>query len=57
VLILKADAQGETREKNEAVAKLLSDGTLVHVDGAGHCVHRDRLDQSLAELKAFLAKL
>jgi pimeloyl-ACP methyl ester carboxylesterase len=56
-LILKADAKGETRTKNEAVAGLLSNGTLVHVEGAGHCVHRDQMDRSLATLKAFLGKL
>ena len=56
-LILKADAQGETRAQNEAVADLLSNGRLVHVEGAGHCVHRDQMDRSLAVLKAFLAEL
>ncbi len=56
-LILKADAEGEAREKNEAVADLLSNGTLVHVEGAGHCVHRDQMDRSLTALKAFLGKL
>jgi len=56
-LILKADAQGETRTKNEAVAAILKNGKIVHVEGAGHCVRRDREEQVLEELKAFLGKL
>jgi pimeloyl-ACP methyl ester carboxylesterase len=56
-LILKADAAGEIRAKNEAVADLLRNGKLVHIEGAGHCVHRDQLDRSLAVLKAFLGEL
>ena len=41
-LILKADAQGDVRKQNEEVARLLDHGTLVHIEGAGHCVRRDQ---------------
>ena len=39
-LILKADAQGETRERNLAVAAKLTHplSGIVHVEGAGHNV-------------------
>ena len=56
-LILKADAQGDDRTKNEEVAKILKNGRIVHVAGAGHCVHRDQMIQSLAVLREFLGNL
>lgn len=56
-LILKADAQGDDRTKNEEVAKILKNGRIVHVAGAGHCVHRDQMIQSLAVLREFLGSL
>ena len=54
-LILKADAQGDDRVKNEQVAGILRNGRIVHIEGAGHCVHRDRMSQSLAVLREFLS--
>jgi len=57
VLILKADAQGELRKKNEEVAALLSLGKIVHVNGAGHCVRRDRPEQVLREIRTFLREV
>ncbi|MCF7848248.1 MAG: alpha/beta hydrolase [Kiritimatiellales bacterium] len=56
-LILKADAQGEVRAKNEEVATILKKGKIVHVEGAGHCVRRDREEQYLKVLKKFLGEL
>lgn len=56
-LILKADAQGDDRAKNEQVAGILKNGRIVHVAGAGHCVHRDRMNQSLAVLNEFLGNV
>jgi pimeloyl-ACP methyl ester carboxylesterase len=56
-LILKADAQGELREQNEAAAALLPNGRIVHVAGAGHCVRRDRKAEALRELREFLSTL
>lgn len=53
-LILKADAKGELREQNEAVAALLPRGRIVHLAGAGHCVRRDRPGESLALVRDFL---
>jgi pimeloyl-ACP methyl ester carboxylesterase len=55
-LILKADAQGELRRENDAVARLLPRGRIVHVDGAGHCVRRDRPEVSLKLVREFLAE-
>jgi pimeloyl-ACP methyl ester carboxylesterase len=54
-LILKADAEGDDRVKNEQVAGLLKNGRIVHVAGAGHCVHRDQMSRSLAVLREFLS--
>ena len=56
-LILKADAEGEERKKNEKVAEILKDGKIVHIEGAGHCVHRDQMKLSLASLREFLGAL
>ena len=56
-LILKADDQGELREKNEEVASNLDHGRLVHVAGAGHSVHRDQPKLFLEALHDFLANL
>lgn len=54
-LILKADAQGEARLKNEQAAALLPQGKIVHIDGAGHNVRRENKPMALATLRAFLA--
>ncbi len=56
-LILKADADAPAREKNKEVTNSLRHGTIVHIDGAGHNVRRERKQELLAALKAFLAKL
>ncbi len=56
-LILKADAQGDLRKENEAVAALLKNGKLVHIEGAAHNVRRDEKQKTLAVLKPFLAGL
>lgn len=56
-LILKADAQGDERQKNEEVAHILKDGKIVHIEGAGHCVRRDQKESALKELRAFLGNL
>ena len=49
--------QGETRQKNEAVTNILSQGRIVHVKGAGHCVHRDQMSRALKALNVFLGEL
>jgi len=56
-LILKADAQGAERKKNEEVANLLKSGRIVHVEGARHNVRRDQKARLLKALKAFLGEL
>jgi pimeloyl-ACP methyl ester carboxylesterase len=56
-LILKADAQGDERKKNEEVAKLLKNGKIVHVEGARHNVRRDQKARLLKALKGFLRAL
>jgi len=58
-LVLKADPDGETgerdeRERNRRTAAQLSDGELVHVEGAGHTVFRDDRETATRELRAFL---
>ena len=54
-LILKADAQGELRQQNEAVAGRLPRGKIVHIEGAGHNVRRENKAQTIEVLKAFLS--
>jgi pimeloyl-ACP methyl ester carboxylesterase len=56
-LILKADAQGELRDANNAAAKLLPKGALVHITGAGHNVRRENKEMTVAEMKKFLGSL
>jgi len=56
-LILKADAEGDVRMQNEEVAGLLNNGRIVHVEGAGHSVHRDQKERLIKALKAFLGEL
>lgn len=56
-LILKADAQGETRNKNEDAAALLPKGKIVHITGAGHNVRRENKPMALATLRTFLSEL
>ncbi len=54
-LILKADAEGEVRTANEEVTRLLPNGQIVHIHGAGHNVRREGKQEALKELKRFLA--
>ncbi len=56
-LILKADADAETRKKNEEVAAVLKHGTIVHIDGAGHNVRREQKASLLKALQDFLKTL
>lgn len=56
-LILKADADGDLRRHNEAVAALLPSGRIVHVAGAGHNVRREAKEETLAVLQEFLGGL
>jgi len=56
-LILKQDAPPETRRANEEAARVLKNGKLVHIDGAGHNLHHDQRQRTLDVLKPFLASV
>lgn len=53
-LVLKADADEAEREREQEVADHLSNGRLVHVEDAGHCVLWDERERATEELRAFL---
>ena len=56
-LILKADAPPETRTANDEAAKVLKNGKLVHIDGAGHNLHHDKRQRTVEVLTDFLKTL
>jgi pimeloyl-ACP methyl ester carboxylesterase len=56
-LILKADASPEVRKNNELAAAVMKNGRLVHIDGAGHNLHHDKLERTTEVLTEFLAGL
>jgi N-formylmaleamate deformylase len=55
-LILKADGDKQTQDENLAAVKDAPNVTLVHIYGAGHLVHLEKPEASMAELRKFLAK-
>lgn len=57
VLVLKQDADEDVRKLDAEVVSRLQNGTLVHVDGAGHSIRRDQYEATVKILKNFLAKL
>ena len=56
-LILKADAPPETRMANEEAAKVLKNGKLVHIDGAGHNLHHDERQRTVEVMRSYLRTL
>jgi pimeloyl-ACP methyl ester carboxylesterase len=56
-LVLKADADPETRATDLDRADRLADGRLVHIPDAGHCVLRDKYEVAYAEIRTFLRRL
>lgn len=56
-LVLKADASPEVRQANEEAARVMQQGRLVHIDGAGHNLHHDDLDRTVEVLEEFLDAL
>ena len=56
LLILKADDQGEARQRNIELAGKLPHplSAIVHVQAAGHNVRRDQKDRMLEVLLPFL---
>ena len=57
VLFLKADAAHDVRARHRELIAPLADARLVHIEGAGHNVRRDRHADTLRILKEFLAGL
>ena len=57
VLVLKRDTDEEGKKLNQDVVSNLLNGKLVHVEGAGHNIRRDRYEATLEILKSFLAEL
>ncbi|MFD2937465.1 alpha/beta fold hydrolase [Spirosoma flavum] len=56
-LILKADAKPEVRKANEEAALVMQRGKLIHIDGAGHNLHHDKLAKTVDVLTDFLKTL
>jgi len=56
-IILKADASPEVRKTNEEAAAAMPKGKLVHIDGAAHNLHHDKLERTTEVLKEFLSTL
>ncbi|MEF8851847.1 MAG: alpha/beta hydrolase [Haloarculaceae archaeon] len=54
-LVLRADADEAARERDRERVARMTDGRVVHVDGAGHCVFRDEREFATAQLREFLA--
>lgn len=55
VLILKADADDDTRAKNEEAAGLIPNHKIIHVTGAGHNIRRENFAATTAYIDQFLA--
>ena len=55
-LILKRDASPEVRQADDEAARVLQHGHLIHIDGAGHNVHRDDPERTFQEVKKFLSE-
>jgi pimeloyl-ACP methyl ester carboxylesterase len=56
-LILKADADEDSRKKHLEIAGLLQNGKLVHIEGSSHLVRLDKPDETERQIRAFLAGL
>jgi len=56
VLLLKADASPEERRKHIEAASGMREGRLIHIDGAGHTIHRDKPAETLAAIREFLGE-
>jgi len=56
ILLLKADAPAEERQQHIEAASGIRSGKLIHIDGAGHSIHRDKPAETLAAVREFLAE-
>ncbi len=54
-LVLKGDADPDSRKKHIEIAGLLPNGRLVHIDGAGHVTRNDRPNETEREIRSFLS--
>lgn len=57
MIILKADAPPEARQQHLEAASVMQNGRLVHIDGAGHNLHRDNLARTAEVVREFLSTL
>jgi len=57
VLILKAEADKETRRKNKESITKIPQGKIIHIKGAGHNIRRDNWEETIQNLDGFLAKI
>ncbi len=56
-IILKADASADVRKSDEEAAAVMLKGKLVHIDGAGHNLHHDKLERTVEVLNEFFSAL
>jgi pimeloyl-ACP methyl ester carboxylesterase len=56
-LVLKSDESEDERAATRAVTDRLSDGWLVHVDGADHYVVRSQYEDAVTQVASFLDRL
>jgi pimeloyl-ACP methyl ester carboxylesterase len=56
-IILKADASPDVRKSNEEAAAVMPKGKLVHIEGAAHNLHHDKLERTTQVVKEFLSTL
>lgn len=56
-IILKADAVPESRKSNEEAAAVMPKGKLIHIDGAAHNLHHDKLERTTQVIEEFLSTL
>lgn len=56
-LILKADADKDSRQKHLKVAELFPNGKLIHIDGASHLVRKDKPVETERQIRIFLESL
>jgi pimeloyl-ACP methyl ester carboxylesterase len=56
-IILKADAAGDVRKANEQAAAAMPKGKIVHIDGASHNLHHDKLEHTTQVVREFLSTL
>ncbi|WP_338728146.1 alpha/beta hydrolase [Haladaptatus sp. DJG-WS-42] len=56
-LVIKSDAEPDSRAGDLTAAEQLALGRLVHIPNAGHAVFRDQYEAAYTELKTFLTRV